>query len=410
LNSKKPLINVAVIGGGAAGFFSAIKCAETNPKARVTIYEKGAHVLTKVRISGGGRCNVTHSCFDPKALVTHYPRGHRELLGPFHKFQPRDTVKWFESRGVALKTEDDGRLFPTTDASITIINALKDAADKAGVTVRTQASPASVTTESPRAFRIVFSSGETATCQRLLLASGSGDGGYALATSLGHTLEAPVPSLFTFNIPDKRLRDLSGISVESAEIKIIGTDLKQKGPVLITHWGLSGPAVLKLSAWGARVLYDKQYQARVQVNWLGIDRGPADEKIRHFKKNNAKKSIPTHSPFPIPQRLWERLSLSSGLTASDIWADLSNVQIDKLLDALCASSYALSGKSTFKDEFVTCGGVRLDEVDFTTMESKRCPGLYFAGEILDIDGVTGGFNFQSAWTTGWLAGQAMGGE
>ncbi len=399
-------MNVAVIGGGAAGFFAAIKCAEENRRARVTIYDKGAHVLSKVRVSGGGRCNVTHSCFDPKQLVKNYPRGHRELLGPFHKFQPADTVKWFESRGVALKTESDGRLFPTTDSSVTIINALKDAAKARGVTVRTQTAPVSIVSEGERQFRVKFSTGEGGLFHRVLLASGSAESGYTLAQSLGHTLESPVPSLFTFNIPDRRLRDLSGISVEKARVRITGTELEQKGAVLITHWGMSGPAVLKLSAFGARVLYEANYRAPIDVNWIGLERGQAEERLRRYKKENPKKTMSSHSPFDISQRLWEYLALSC-VGAKDTWAGLSNVQIDKLLDALTASRYTTDGKSTFKEEFVTCGGVRLDEVDFTTMESRKCPGLFFAGEILDIDGVTGGFNFQNAWTTGWLAGRAM---
>lgn len=399
---------IAVIGGGAAGFFAAIKAAEVNPSAQVTIFEKGAHVLTKVRISGGGRCNVTHACFQPKELIKNYPRGHQALLGPFHKFQPTDTIKWFESHGVPLKTEDDGRVFPTSDMSLSIINALKDAAKDAGVVVRTHAGPSSFEIEGPNQFHLNISGSESVRCQRLLLATGSNEKVWDWLREKGHTIETPVPSLFTFAVPDERLRDMAGLSVDKAEIEIAGTNIVQKGPILVTHWGLSGPAVLKLSAWGARVLYEKGYNAPLKINWTGLHKTQVVEMLRKFKSENSRKKLSVHSPVAIPHRLWESLVNSIHVPSAHGWADISNAEMERLAMALCAGTYNMRGKSTFKDEFVTCGGVCLDEIDFRTMESRLFPGLYFAGEVIDVDGVTGGFNFQNAWTTGWLAGRAMG--
>ncbi|MBI4064102.1 MAG: NAD(P)/FAD-dependent oxidoreductase [Elusimicrobia bacterium] len=400
-------MNVVVMGGGAAGFLAAITCAEAKTGGRVVILEKGSKVLAKVRVSGGGRCNVTHACFEPALLAQSYPRGGRALLGPFHYFQPRDIVEWFKARGVALKTEPDGRIFPTTDKSETIVNALTHAAKEAGVAVRAGIAVASVARAASSRFVITLNSGETISCDRLLLATGSGPQGYELARGLGHAIEQPVASLFTFNISDARLKDLAGISVPLAQLKIEETKLKQTGPMLITHWGLSGPAVLKLSAWGARTLHALGYRARLRVNWLGISAEEAARQIGSFKASNPKKLIVASCPFDLPRRLWERLVTAAGLEPNRAWANLSKVEAERLKDQLTGGTYDISGKSPFKEEFVTCGGVNLGEVDFKTMESKLCPGLYFAGEILDIDGVTGGFNFQSAWTTGWLAGRAM---
>ncbi len=407
MHSNMGNVKVVVIGGGAAGFFGAITCAESNPKCRVTLLEKGAHVLTKVRISGGGRCNVTHACFDPKTLVKNYPRGGQALLGPFHKFQPRDTMAWFENRGVPLKTEDDGRVFPVSDMSYSIIQALKDAAKAAGVTVRTQAGPVAIEAEGPNRFRLELPQGEKLECDRLLIATGGTPQGYDWARSLGHSIESPVPSLFTFGIPDKRLEGLAGISVESAKLKIAGTDIQQSGPLLITHWGFSGPAALKLSAWGARVLSDLKYHAQIEVNWLGLAADIVLKRLTEFKQGNPRKAVSSGGPFGVPHRLWERLVGSSGFPSTHRWADVSKNNMNQLLSILTSDNYAMRSKSAFKEEFVTCGGVCLDEVNFQTMESKVKPGLHFAGEILDIDGVTGGFNFQNAWTTGWLAGKAI---
>lgn len=306
-----------------------------------------------------------------------------------------------------LKTEDDNRVFPTTDASITVINALRDAAAAAGVSVRTQAGPVSIGRSGTEWFNLTLATGELLTCDLLLLATGGAEQGYEWAASMGHKIEPPVPSLFTFTVPDARLKGLSGISVEKAELRLGDTDLVQRGPLLITHWGFSGPAALKLSAWGARVLHDRRYETELIVNWAGIPRGRALDLLKEFRALNQRRRVLAHSPFALPHRLWERLAVSVGLPIDHAWADLSNTQIERLADSVCENRFIIRGKSTFKEEFVTCGGVCLDDVDFRTMESRICRGLYFAGEILDIDGITGGFNFQSAWTTGWLAGRAM---
>lgn len=402
-------LKVTVVGGGAAGFFGAIACAESHPRCRVTILEKGRGVLAKVRISGGGRCNVTHACFDPKRLASHYPRGGQALLGPFHRFQPRHTMEWFESRGIPLKTEPDGRVFPVTDRSQTIMDGLTAAARNAGVEVRTGVSIASIAREEASGFAVTLENGEKMSCDRLLLATGGNPRGFQWARDLGHAVEPPVPSLFTFTLAGGRFDGLAGVSVEKARLRVLGTRLEEAGPLLITHWGLSGPAVLKLSAWGARTLHGLGYRARLRINWLDAAPETVQARLRDFRSVHPRKSVGGHSPFPLPRRLWERLALLSGLTEDGKWADLSNAQTRALADELCAGTFDMKGKSAFKEEFVTCGGVRLDEVDFRTMESRVCPGLYFAGEVLDIDGVTGGFNFQNAWTTGWLAGRAMGG-
>ncbi|WP_333379840.1 NAD(P)/FAD-dependent oxidoreductase [Microcoleus sp. B4-D4] len=418
------MLKITVIGGGAAGFFSAITCAKTYPHARVTLLEAGRQLLAKVRISGGGRCNVTHACFDPGVLVQNYPRGGKALRGAFTRFQPRDTVDWFASHGVKLKTEEDGRMFPITDDSGTIVNCLIRAAEDAGVKIRTGDAVVSVTkltgnnaeceqgdiapTDETR-FEIELKSGERFKCDRILLATGSNPSGYKWAKELGNTVELPVPSLFTFNISDSRIKDLAGISVPNAKVKLPGAKLEQSGPLLITHWGLSGPAVLKLSAWGARFLHDRHYKTSVLINWLPqYNAEVLRQQLLAVKSQLSHRSIASSCPFPIPRRLWERLTSSIGIDEQKRWADLSNKILDRLLLELIQGEYQIAGKGAFKEEFVTCGGVNLKEVDFKTMESRRCPGLFFAGEILDIDGVTGGFNFQSAWTTAWLAGIAIG--
>jgi len=414
------MLKITVIGGGAAGFFSAITCAKTYPQARVTLLEAGRQLLAKVRISGGGRCNVTHACFDPCVLVQNYPRGGKALRGAFSRFQPRDTVEWFADRGVQLKTEEDGRMFPITDDSATIVNCLIRAAEDAGVRIRTGDAVVSVkklmgnSAEDGRGdiasmFEVELKSGESFKCDRLLLATGSNPSGFKWAKELGNTVELPVPSLFTFNIADSRIKDLAGVSVPNAKVKLPGAKLEQSGPLLITHWGLSGPGVLKLSAWGARFLHDRHYKTNVLINWLPqYNAEVLRQQLVGVKSQLSHRLIVSSCPFPMPRRLWERLTSSIGIDDQKRWADLSNKAIDKLLLELVQGEYQIAGKGAFKEEFVTCGGVNLKEVDFKTMESRRCPGLFFAGEILDIDGVTGGFNFQSAWTTAWLAGIAIG--
>ncbi|MEZ2230292.1 NAD(P)/FAD-dependent oxidoreductase [Microcoleus sp.] len=421
-------LKITVVGGGAAGFFSAITCAKMYPQARVTLLEAGRQLLAKVRISGGGRCNATHACFDPAILVQNYPRGGKALRGAFTRFQPRDTVEWFASHSVTLKTEADGRMFPVTDDSATIVNCLIRAAEDAGVQIRTgdavvsvkqltsdigegPHSSASLTDRGDTAprFEIELKSGEQLKCDRLLLATGSNPSGFKWAKDLGHTIEPPVPSLFTFNIYDSRIQDLAGVSVANAKVKLPGAKLEQSGPLLITHWGVSGPAVLKLSAWGARFLHDRHYRAPVLINWLPqYNPEVLRQQLLGVKSQLSHRLVVSSCPFPIPRRLWERLTSAIGIDEPKRWADISNKTLDKLLQELVQGEYQITGKGAFKEEFVTCGGVNLKEVDFKTMESRRCRGLYFAGEILDIDGVTGGFNFQSAWTTAWLAGNAIG--
>ncbi|MEM6518390.1 MAG: NAD(P)/FAD-dependent oxidoreductase [Cyanobacteria bacterium P01_C01_bin.70] len=401
---------IIVIGGGAAGFFGAIASAEAAPEAQVTLLEAAAKPLSKVRISGGGRCNVTHHCFDPALLVQHYPRGGKALRGAFSRFQPQDTVAWYQRRGVRLKTEADGRMFPITDDSGTIIDCLLGEARRLGVTVRTRAAVTAVE-KTAGSFTVWLKSGERLTSDRLLLATGSSPQGHRIAQKLGHTIVPTVPSLFTFNIPERSLQELAGVAVEPVTVKLTvpqAKPLTQSGPLLITHWGLSGPAVLKLSAWGARLLYDADYQARLTVNWLpALTADAVRETLLATKQTVAKRAIVNHCPFALPKRLWRYWVQQTGLDETVTWANLSKKALNKLVEAIARGSFAVHGKGVFKDEFVTCGGVNLSEVNFKTMGSRCCPGLYLAGEVLDIDGVTGGFNFQSAWTTGWLAGQAM---
>ena len=409
-------ISVVIVGGGAAGFFAAIACAEKlGARGEVTLYEATAHPLAKVRVSGGGRCNVTHACFEPRELVKKYPRGGRELLGAFHRWQPRDMIAWLAERGVETKTEEDGRMFPVTDDSATIVDCLTTAAEKAGVRLVTSMGvrKAERTNRNgePPSFWITLTDSSGVRADRLVLATGGNrsSAGFMIAEALGHTIEPLVPSLFTFHIDDARLVGLSGVAVENAAVSVPGTKLRTDGPMLVTHWGLSGPAILKLSAWGARELAAQNYEFPLVVNWAPPHtRESLTRELAGVREKNPRKQIATWSPLAMPQRLWERLVTSAGITAVTPWAQVGNAALGVLATQLTAAELKVVGKSLFKDEFVTCGGVRLSEVDFKTMESRLCPGLHFAGEVLDIDGVTGGFNFQSAWTTGWLAGLAMG--
>ena len=400
---------IAVLGGGAAGFFAAITCAEALGKAgSVTLFEATPHLLAKVRISGGGRCNVTHSCFEPAELVKKYPRGGRELLGAFHRFQPRDTIEWFAGRGVATKTEEDGRMFPTTDDSATIVDCLMSAAARAGVTIRLSTAVRSAIKQG-ETFQLTLGTGSVEAFERVIVATGGNksSGGLAIAESFGHSIVVPVPSLFTFHITDPRLVDLAGISVENAVVTAPGTKLKTDGPVLITHAGLSGPGILKLSAWGAREFAEKSYAFPIAINWVPPHtRDTLVKTLSVVREQNARKQVTTFSPVAMPQRLWERFVIAAGIPTTTPWAHVSNPALQTLATQLTAAEFKVDGKSMFKDEFVTCGGVKLSEVDFKTMESRKITGLHFAGEVLDIDGVTGGFNFQNAWTTGYLAGTA----
>jgi predicted Rossmann fold flavoprotein len=397
---------VVVVGGGAAGYFAAIACAEAAPKLRVILLERAAKVLGKVKISGGGRCNVCHAEYDPRELVKSYPRGSKALLGPFHRFCSGDTQGWFESRGVALKTEPDGRMFPVTDSSQTIIDCLTGAAAEAGVEVFTQSNVTALQPQ-PSGKWSVSTTREDYICDRVLLAPGSNNRIWDLLADLGHHIVPPVPSLFTLNIKDERLQGLPGIATE-AEVRATGTKLHESGPLLVTHWGLSGPAVLRLSAWGARILAERKHQFELRVNWVpGHHPQSMEDALRQLREAHPRQQLGTRSRFDLPGRLWKRLVEAAGIPEDRKWAETGNAQLRKLAAELCDGLYQVAGKSTFKEEFVTAGGVRLSEVNFRTMESKLLPGLYLAGEILDIDAITGGFNFQAAWTTGWIAGQAL---
>ncbi|MGL5834616.1 MAG: NAD(P)/FAD-dependent oxidoreductase [Waterburya sp.] len=407
-------MNVIVIGGGAAGFFGAIACGSANPQLKVTLIEAGSQPLAKVRISGGGRCNVTHHCFEPARLVENYPRGGKALRGAFSRFQPRDTVQWYESHRVKLKTEADGRMFPITDSSETIVNCLMHAANKAKVELLTGVGVKTVKqyldAHGASYFQVELKNGQVLKGDRLLIATGSNPLGYRWAKNLGHKIEPTVPSLFTFNVRDERLQGLAGVSVNNAQVKL-GTGkhkLEQTGPLLITHWGVSGPAVLKLSAWGARTLFDLKYHVPLQINWLS-EFNQEDLKLlfSDLKHTQPQKKIVNYCPVELPKRLWQSLIKYAEINSDKVWSAISKKELNKLVTEIVQGQYEITGKGVFKEEFVTCGGVSLKEINFKTMESKKCPGLYFAGEILDIDGVTGGFNFQSAWTTSWLAGQAI---
>jgi predicted Rossmann fold flavoprotein len=402
---------IAIIGGGAAGFFAAIAAAQANRRCRVSLFERSSQFLSKVRISGGGRCNVTHALFDSRLFTTRYPRGGRELISPFHRFSAEDTVAWFEARGVRLKREEDGRMFPVTDSSETIIDCLINEAKNAGVRFFTRKSIENARARSEGGFELKFSDGESTTCDRLLLATGgcrSIGGVVGLVRSLGHTVEPPVPSLFSLHIPTPWLRSLPGISVGDAEVSV--EKLRERGPLLITHNGISGPAVLRLSAWGARILHEKDYRFTLRVNWIPqMNEDKLRTEFQSRRKTEPTRRVSNSSIGKVPARLWENLVSNAGVSPETIWTSLTRNGTNELIRQLRATELEVDGKSLNKDEFVTCGGVRLREINFKTMESRVTPTLYFAGELLDIDGITGGFNFQAAWTTGWIAGHAMAG-
>lgn len=405
----QPNWDIVIAGGGPAGFFAGIRCMELNPRLRVFVIEKARRTLGKVLISGGGRCNVTHACFEPAKLVTYYPRGAAELRGAFTRFQPAHTVNWFEERGVKLKTELDGRMFPVTDSSETIANCLRESARRAGVFVRTGMGLKGAEKSSDNGFRLIVQrEGEFFHVQskKSLIATGSDSKTREIVKSMGHSIEDPVPSLFTFNIKDKRIEGLAGVSVESVTLRM--DSVIQSGPLLITHWGLSGPAVLRVSAWGARLLHEKNYQAKLIINWLG--NYTFDKVIEILQRHKdwrgiARKKVSVEPAFTqLPTRLWKQLTQFIG---EKNWADVSKAELRNLATELTAGEFRIEGKGQFKEEFVTSGGVKLNEVDFKTMQSRLVEGLFFAGEVLDIDGLTGGFNFQSSWTTGWLSGNAL---
>ena len=407
--------DIIIVGGGAAGFFTAITIVEKNPKLKVAILERGNEVLNKVRISGGGRCNVTHACFEPNELVKFYPRGEKELRGPFHQFSSGDTVEWFSNHGVELKIEEDGRMFPVSNSSQTIIDCFIEATQKLGIAVLTGQSVQSIFKKDN--FWKIETQNENYIAEKLILATGSNPKIWEMLQNFGHAIVTPVPSLFTFNIKDSRIAALPGISA-IVSVRVKDTKLVSTGPLLITHWGMSGPAILKLSAWGARILFEKNYQFTVLINWMNdVEPEKVEKILKDLKQEHAKKAVSKKSPFDlpngqfagtrVPNRLWESLVLASNISDETKWADVSKIQLQNLVCQLTNSSFQVNGKSTFKEEFVTAGGVDLKEINFKTMQSKLHQNLYFAGEILNIDAVTGGFNFQNAWTSGYILANSL---
>lgn len=401
--------DVIVIGGGAAGFFTAINAAEANRELKILILERGKEVLTKVKISGGGRCNVTHAEFLPKELTQNYPRGEKELLGPFHTFMTGDTIEWFEKRGVELKIEADGRMFPVSNSSQTIIDCFVYETKSLGVEVLLNQSVKHIQKEDE--LFIVTTASEEFSAKKIVVATGSNPKIWKLLEGLGHTIIPAVPSLFTFNIKDSRIIDLPGLSTQ-ATVKVL--DAKQKillesnGPLLITHWGMSGPAILKLSAWGARILEPLKYQFEIEVNWLDIySEEEVLRDLKSLKSEYGKQTLLKYSQFDLPKRLWQNLLMAAGINESLTWAEATRENLYNIANQLIASVFEVNGKSTFKEEFVTAGGVDLREVNFKTFESRICKDLFFAGEVLDIDAITGGFNFQNAWTSGYIVSRSL---
>ncbi len=397
--------NIIIVGGGAAGFFTAINIAEKLPSAHVTILERGSEVLKKVKVSGGGRCNVTHGCFDANELTKNYPRGEKELRGPFHKFGATETIEWFNKRGIELKTEADGRMFPISNSSQTVIDCFVNETRRLNIKVELNQSVYSIEKQSD-GWKIITKKSEFF-AHKLVLATGSNPKIWNLLSDLGHKIISPVASLFTFNIKDDRIDGLAGVST-LAEIKVNGAKLSASGPLLITHWGMSGPAILKLSAWGARILADKNYDFTISINWLPYLNSEAVlQMLKGAKKDHAKKTIAKKESIDLPNRLWERLLTTAQIPLEIKWADLSKNQINELVEQLLNGQFNVSGKSTFKEEFVTAGGIDLKEIDFKTMQSKLHDNLFFAGEIANIDAITGGFNFQNAWTSGFIIAEGI---
>jgi predicted Rossmann fold flavoprotein len=403
--------HIAIIGAGAAGFFAAINCAKKYPQHEVTIFEKTNKLLSKVKVSGGGRCNVTHACFDVNVLVKNYPRGEKQLKSVFSKFMTTDTINWFEERGVKLKTEADGRMFPVSDSSQTIIDCLLDEASKHKVKIETGCDVLRLEKKDNGKIELTFRYEERHEFDAVLIASGGSANvvGFDWLKESGHEIIPPVPSLFTFNIPGNKITELMGVSVDMGRVKILQTNFSSEGPLLITHWGFSGPAILKLSSMAARTLAEMKYNFKIQVSWVkDLNEEKMRDALQSLKNISAKKIIHSTAEFGLPKRLWQFLLGKSGIEDYEQWAQLTKEQINKLLTSLLYDEYSVSGKTTFKEEFVTCGGISSKDVDFKTMESKKIKGLYFAGEVLDIDAVTGGFNFQAAWSTGYVAGSSMG--
>ena len=401
--------DVIIIGGGAAGFFTAINIAERDPKLKIILLERGTNVLTKVKVSGGGRCNVTHAEFIPKELTQNYPRGEKELLGPFHTFMTGDTIEWFEKRGVPLKIEEDGRMFPESNSSQTIIDCFLNETERLGVAILKNHSVIEIQKEKDT--WCVSTEKGIFTSEKLVIATGSNTKIWGLIKKLGHAIVAPVPSLFTFNIRDERIKDLPGIATPASVVvhsKNSKVKLESEGPLLITHRGLSGPAILKLSAWGANELNALNYQFKIKINWLlDIKSEEAYESLKRLREENKKQSLTTYAQLGIPKRLWQSLVNASGISSNQKWADTTNKQLQELSNQLTQAIFQVQGKSTFKEEFVTAGGIDLKEVDFKRYESKLHKKLFFAGEVLNIDAITGGFNFQNAWTGGYIVAKSI---
>lgn len=403
------VFDLIVIGGGAAGFYGAIQAGELNPISKILIIEKTTKLLSKVRVSGGGRCNVTHNCLDPIKLSGHYPRGEKPLRSVFKKYNAKNTVEWFSRQGVKLKVEEDGRMFPVTDNSQTIIDCFLERARALNIRIETGEEVMSIRKDGD-VLQIQTRSGKSYSAINVLVAIGGNakPEAYSFLEQLGHTIKSPIPSLFTFNDSEKKFSDLMGIAVPSAEVRIASTKFTQTGPLLITHWGLSGPAVIRLSAWAAQYLHGAAYDFKVLVSWIGSVK---EETIREFliaqKSARLKQKVHNHPLFDLPQRLWERLCELSDIDDARIWGEMAHRQVNKLLEHLIRCPFQIKGKTTFKEEFVTCGGVDLTEIDLESMESKKVKGLFFAGEVLNIDGETGGFNFQAAWSTAFLAARSF---
>lgn len=395
--------DVIVIGGGAAGFFAAINIAENNPKLKVAILERGKDVLSKVKVSGGGRCNVTHAEFVPQDLVQNYPRGEKELLGPFHTFMTGDTIDWFEKRGVPLKIEDDGRMFPLSNSSQTIIDCFLNEVEKLGVELLKN-QPVTGFFKDGSLWGVETKT-ERFTCKKLLIATGSNPKIWKLLEGLGHELIAPVPSLFTFNIKDDRIADIPGVVAQNVGVQVLNTNLYSEGPLLITHWGMSAPAILKLSAFGALELAKLEYKFEIEINFIQQDFNDVILRLKELKQELSKKIMYNYSPFDIPKRLWKTLVLAAHIGIDTRWSDINKEQIENLAAQLTRAVFKVDGKSTFKEEFVTAGGLNLKELNFKSFESKHHKNLYFAGEVINVDAVTGGFNFQNAWTGAYIAAQ-----
>ena len=398
--------DLVVIGGGASGFFGAIVAAEMNPDLSIVILEKTTKLLSKVRVSGGGRCNVTHNCFEPTPLSKHYPRGSKELKSLFRKFQAKDIVEWFESKGVKLKTEEDGRIFPVSNNSQTIIDCFLNEAARHQIEIKTQAEVKKIS-QNENGFMLDLN-GERITGRKILIATGGYNNLQSYDWLKPMPIINPIPSLFTFNDSDKKFKDLMGVAVQQAEVKIASSKLSEIGPVLITHWGLSGPAVIKLSAWAAEYLYEKHYTFTALVNWTGsVTEEGLRKDLQELNIQHGKQKIQNNPQYKIPSRLWARLCELAEIDSNKTWAELPRKNLNRLVEFVIRCPFEIKGKTTFKEEFVTCGGVDMKSIDLEKMESKLSKGIYFAGEVLNIDGETGGFNFQSAWTTAYVAAQAI---